>query len=500
MINSVLRNSHVVPKTAITADSHDSAECPPWLLWTTVICVCLLNLEPVNAKIGILLVLFLCTFSLSKPLPAVVWITASQTVGDAVGLPLTNAQMIFIFFFFHLIFLNRNFNWREAGFLIRWLLLPLLYLRIIITIKWGFSSSITPLELAVFFSFVGFCYLYQLRHRPFDALLMVGLGCLPTIVAFPLSLAGINITGESVTKIQGITSMPLGRSDGNQAGIGIANCIAIFLGLATFTGPCMFSRKKRIVLAILCSLCAIPAAIVTLSRATILYVTIIVMSLFLIQFHLGRKRQIFWIFLGGVFISSGIFIFWGELVETYFEHIFQFSQEQLTSADSLFLSRQGVFVASWTEIAQSPLLGTLPETRVAADAYGYNYNSHNAWLDMGRAAGIPGMIFFTCFFFCPVIRLLKMRRIHLTYPFLLPWLVIFCVLMNLSQTNNKIIYVLWVLLMILQLPPEDMCNGSSDNAIQPQYVFPDKSEKIRSLERCITGTTHYSLADGQKKQ
>lgn len=500
MMNSVLRNSNIVPESAIASEPHDPTECPAWLLWATLICVCLLNVELVNARIGIFLVLFLCIFGLSKPLPAVVWITASQTVGDAVGLPLTNAQMIFIFFFFHLIFLNRNFNWREAGFLIRWLFLPLLYLRIIITIKWGFSARITPLELAVFFSFVGFYYLYQLRNRPFDALLMVGLGCLPTIIAFPLSLAGVNITGESVSKVPGVTSMALGRSEGNQSGIGIAICVAILLGLATFTGPCMIPRKKRIILAVFCTLCAIPASIVTLSRATILYVVVIVAALLLIQFRLGRKKQVFWILLGGAFIVSGIFIFGGELIGVYFERILEFSQEQLATADSLLLSRQGVFEASLEEIGKSPLLGTLPETRVAAGAYGYHYNSHNAWLDMGRGAGIPGMIFFTCFFFYPVVRLLKMREINLTYPFLLPWLVIFCVLMNLSQTNNKIIYVLWVLLMILQLPPEDMCNGSSDNAIQPQYVFPDKSEKIRSVERCITGTTHFSLADGQKKQ
>lgn len=80
-----------------------------------------------------------------------------------------------------------------------------------------------------------------------------------------------------------------------------------------------------------------------------------------------------------------------------------------------------------------------------------SYNSHNVFLDYGRAGGVMGMGLIAAFFFYPVWALTKQRRHNLYLSFYLAYFSMFIFWMVLSYIFYKAFWALWILMAMMSL-------------------------------------------------
>jgi len=116
-------------------------------------------------------------------------------------------------------------------------------------------------------------------------------------------------------------------------------------------------------------------------------------------------------------------------------------------------SRTGVWHDSIHTILKYPLFGI----RVTGDreeitseyASQGDYLSHNVFLDVGRAIGIPGMLMVALFFFYPAVKMWKSEERVRYLPFLLAHFAMFIFWMSLSFQFYKTFWGLWMLMAMV---------------------------------------------------
>jgi hypothetical protein len=422
-----------------------------WLLIsTTFLAVLLLNVSAVNHSIGALLMGYLCFFSLSSPFSALLALSASQVVADPVGLPLTQAQCLFLGWGFHFLFRRRKNDYRALRILLLWTLPYIVAAKCFNLIKWGAVPSIDNFDLAVMLGVMAAWYIGQLRDRFLLAFLCIILGASTSTLSFWLGVSGV--TMEGVTLLKGgpdVEAIGVGRGDGNFSGVSISLAAISILAWGTlikvrYQGFKVFTKINSY-LCIGFFLISIPAVFATMSRGAVLTFSLGVGFVLFSALNLNSVARNRIVISGIAACIFGIISFNSDdgLMRRYSESMLNLSEDQIQ--DSVMMSRTGTWEAALEEILNSPFIGTTPETRVSLDVYGYDYCSHNVWLDVGRGTGILGMLWFTAFFFYPVWVLFKSLTKARAFLLCSSFVVLFCVFFNLSVVNLKVFYFLWVL-------------------------------------------------------
>lgn len=420
------------------------------LITTTFLAVLLLNVSSVNHSIGLVLLGYLCLFSLSSPFSALLALSASQVVADPTGIPLTLAQCLFIGWGFHFVFNRRKVDYRALRMLLLWALPYIVVLKMLNLLKWGAVPSIEDFDLAIMVGAMTAWYVGQLRGRFLLAALCVILGAATSAIAFWLGIAGVAMEGITLAKGgEELEGIGVGRGDGNFSGISISLAAISLLAWGVFLNIRIvgFRFLSRIMpnLCIVFFMISIPTIFATMSRGAVFtffgglaYVAISALYLN----NAARSRIVVAGIAACIFGIVSLNNSDG-LTRKYSDSMLSLSENQME--DSLMMSRTGTWEGAFQEILNSPFIGTTPETRVAIDVYGYDYASHNVWLDVGRGSGFPGMLWFTAFFFYPFLRLYQSLPKAQALLLCSPFVVLFFVFSNLSVVNLKIFYLLWVL-------------------------------------------------------
>lgn len=421
-----------------------------WLLiMLTFLAVLLLNLSVTNRSIGLLLLGFLCVFSLRSPFSALLALSASQTVADPVGSPFTLTQCLFLAWGVHFLFVRRV-DFRFLQKLMAWTLPYAGIAQILNLIKWEAPFNVGNFELAILVGGMAAWYVGQLTGRIHLGFVCVALGVAVSVLTFWIGVAGIGIEGITVAKSSNILEgVGVGRGDGNFSGVSISLAAIFFLAWGLLSKKQLFlsTRVNKIVpyACIGFFVLSITPVFATMSRGAVLtflgsLLYIILSALYVSS--VGKKSillfSIIACVIGGIYFSGNF-----GMTQKYAESIIRYSEDQ--AGDSVLMSRASTWGGATEEILNSPLIGTTPETRVAVHKYGYDYASHNVWLDVGRGTGVFGMLWFTAFFFYPARRLLRFLPKSEALLFCSPFVVLFFVFMNLSLMNLKTFYILWVL-------------------------------------------------------
>ena len=421
-----------------------------WLLIAaTCLAAVLLNVSATNQTIGIALVGCMCLFSLSSPLPAMVALGASQVVADPAGLPLTLAQCLFVAWVGHWLVGRKRVDYRSMRVLLLWVLPYLIVAKALNYMKWGEVLYVDSFDLAVLVGVMAAWYVGQLRGRILLGVLCVAVSASPSVMTYWLHVAGVATEGMSADKGIGVASIGLGRGDGNFSGISISLAALSFLAFGMLAQQHIWRSRARLGLVpCLCMgffLASIPPVFATMSRGAVLtffggLAFVIVAALYATES--GGVRVIAFGVLSSI---VGVVAFKASegLADQYVLPLWEFSANQM--GNSLMMSRAETWGAAFQELSLSPLIGTTPETQVSTIQYGYAYCSHNVWLDVGRGSGVPGMLWFTAFFFYPLFGVF--RRCSKSDALILccPFVILLLVFMNLSVINLKVFYEVWVL-------------------------------------------------------
>lgn len=457
--NSKLLERTTVYHRGITAHARDVATNDenhesPWymterekfLVISTTAVLILLNISPINEAVGTILLGYICLFSLSNPLSALIALSASQVVADPIGIPLTLAQSLFLAWPLHILFNRDTVNYRPLRILTLWTLPTIMFLKLLSVAKWGVFETFSPFDLAVVIGSMGAWYIGKLQGRWLLGLTCLGLGTIPSVITFWLYMLGVPTEGIVAAKAAGIQAgVGVGRSDGNLAGVSIAIASVILFAVAASvqslreTGS--QNRGSAVIQAFILVI-SIPAVLGTMSRGGVVYFALGIGTVFILMQKSFSNVFKFCIAVGILMLflqRAGVY----QIAQRYLDSMISHSAEQMEQ--SILMSHEGVLRGSIAEVLSSPLIGTTPSIRVAIPGYGYRYASHNVWLDFGRGAGIPGMIWFTFFFAFPIYRLTHTWGIRPAMPFIATFVVFFSVFMILSLGNYKTFYVLWVL-------------------------------------------------------
>lgn len=431
-----------------------------FLIATTFIALMLLNISALNHSIGIILLGFLCIFSLSSPPSALLALSASQIVADPAGIPITLLQSFFFAWGLHL-FTHRNVNYRTVRKLLVWTVPYIITIKILNIVKWDAAVFIDNFDLAVMIGVMAAWYVAQLRERFLLGLFCIAIGASTSTLTFWLSVAGVAIEGITFAKGGGlIAGIGVGRGDGNTSGISISLAAISLLAWGLLSKIRLFDlRRLNIIMPYACIvffIVSIPSIFASMSRGAVLtffggLLFVIISALY--ESNMARGKIIVFGFIAFV-IGIIFFSYSGGLLTKYSDSMLNYSEKQART--SIMMSRAGTWEGAWEEIVNSPLIGTTPETRVSISGYGYDYASHNVWLDVGRGSGVLGMLWFTAFFFYPVSRLIRSLPKSEALLFCSPFVVMFFVFMNLSLMNYKIFYLLWVLAVAAAQDREDM--------------------------------------------
>lgn len=421
-----------------------------FLIITTFLAALLLNVSVINHSIGLVLLGFLCVFSLSSPLSALIAISTSQIVADPAGSPLTLVQCFFVAWAYHF-FATRHVDYKALRKLVVWALPYIIATKIMNFVKWDAVEFIEYFDLAVLVGVMAAWYVGQLRGRFILGLMCIAIGASTSVITYWLSIAGIPIEGIVQAKGGGtVAGIGIGRGDGNFTGISISLAAISLLAWGLLTNIRLFESRRlnNIIVPYACVgffLVSIPSTFATMSRGAVVtffggLVFVVLSSLYVSSLARGNK-----IICGLIVCTLGVLSINddGGLISKYAGSMKQYSEKQMR--DSTMMSRSGTWGGAWQEILNSPIIGTTPDTQVAVKGFGYEYNAHNVWLDVGRGTGVLGMVWFTAFFFYPISRLVRFLPRSEALLYCSPFVVLFFVFMNLSLINYKIFYLLWVL-------------------------------------------------------
>lgn len=450
-----------------------------WLLATTFIAALLLNISAINHSLGLVLLGYLCTFSLSSPFSAFLALSASQTVADPVGSPLTLAQCLFIGWGIQFVigFRKRKVDYRAFKKLLLWVIPYIVFVKLLNFFKWNATPSIDNFDLAIMVGSMAAWYAGQLQGRFTLALLCILVGAATSVMTFWLGIAGVSMEGISLAKGgQLMKGVGVGRGDGNFSGISISLAAISFLASGILTR--LRIGRSRLLTRIVPYLCigffisSIPAVFATMSRGAVLTffggVGFVTLSALYLS-NASRNRILVSAIAACLF---GILAFNSAdgLTRKYSDAMLNLSEKQMQH-ESMTMSRTGTWGGAWQEIVNSPFIGTTRESRVSVEGYLFDYASHNVWLDVGRGAGVMGMLWFTGFFFYPIVQVFSALPRYEALFFCTPFVIIFLVFMNLSVMNLKVYYLLWVLVIAAS-------EGVGDNRL-PAVPKRKKSKKLQ---------------------
>lgn len=426
------------------------------LLITFVFCA-IINISSINKNFGLIILFFECTFSLMSPFSALMVLSASQISADPVGIPFTTVKVLFIAWAIHFSFRMRRFNFNYAIPFLKLISLYYIYFIFATIIKgyeWVFGN---PLDLAILVGIMGATFIGQAKGRYRLALLSILLGAVPAIFGYWLLNLGIPFEGIIYEEhAKGAIGIGFGRSDTNNAALNIALATA---GLAAL---CLSPLENKYItwekypfiglLGILVLLLGIPALAGTMSRGGIinfslsLFITLVFLFVFSLRakgvLKRSYKKTIVLIIL--TFILLFLFFAKTDVIERL-ELAQQYSLTQ--SKYSFWLSRGDVWTSALGIVLSQPFLGETFETKIYLSQYGYEWASHNVFLDAGRGSGLIGMILYAVFFFYPLWKLIK-KGIDYSFPFIITYFSVFITFMTLSVVNHKTFFLLWSLNVI----------------------------------------------------
>lgn len=405
----------------------------------------LLNLSSANAVFGKVILSLFCVFSLSSPMSALVALSASQVVADPLGVPLTLFQALFVCWPIHLLLRRSAVDYRPMRAFVAWTIPATLFFQLVTCLKWNVWPSIGPFELAIAGGIMGAWYVGQLQGRWILALLCLGVGALPSVITFWLRILGVAIEGIIAAKgIGAQAGVGVGRGDGNLAGVSISIASTVILAVALSAQSSNREKARQMwmmVAGIALLILSAPAIAGTMSRGGVVSWAIGLCSIMIFGYPSIIRLQPIMIFAMLVTLAS--LLGFGGILDTYARSMIGYSEKQM--AESIMMSRDMVWRSALSEVLASPVIGTTPETRVEAGGYGYDYCSHNVWLDFGRGGGIPGLLWFAAFFVHPLYRLVNAWGATRAMPFIAAFAVFFGVFMSFSLGNYKTFYILWCL-------------------------------------------------------
>lgn len=421
------------------------------LIALTFVSIVLLNVTSINHSLGVGILFFLCFFSLRSPLSAMIALSASQISADPAGVPLTLMQCLSLGWMFQYIFVRRV-DYTALRKLLVWTIPYLIFAKILNYIKWDSFQLVDNFDLAIMVGVIAAWYCGQLRGRYFYAYCCIGLGASVAVIIYWLKAIGVTVEGISIVKGGGLAeSIGLGRGDGNFAGVSISLAASVALAIAMLLDrKYLKSRKQEVLIRSCCIvffILSIPAIFATMSRGAVATFAGGMIFIFATAFIVNNlsKRLIFLAAIACVTIGAVIIFDIGSLMTKYAGSIIALSEVQMR--ESVLMSRENTWSAAFQELISSPLVGTTPDTRISLASYGFDYASHNVWLDVGRGVGIGGVLWFTAFFLYPINTLRRYVGSADLYIYATPFVVLFFVFMNLSLVNYKVFYIYWVLVV-----------------------------------------------------
>ena len=421
------------------------------LIILTFTAATLLNLVFFNRSLGIPILILIVLLAIQSPFAMLVALSASQSVADPVSSPLTIAQVLFFVMAAQMLVSRRASHNKLLKTMIKWTVPYLFFSKILLFLKWGEFQLVSDFDLAIVMAIMSCWYIIRLNERYILGLFCIGLGVATVTTSYWFGRAGFETEGLEITKNLLLQGFAVGRSDGNFMGVCVALSASIFAGLSVCRklniANLPVSDRVISIIGIIFLILSIPPMIDSQSRGGVFILIIIfIATLFgVVKFQDAKSVGVILISLfGGAMLFTVFTTTADDIIESLYVMI-QFSQEQ--SDDSILLSRADTWSGSWQEFMSNPLVGTLPENRVSISGFGYDYASHNVWLDFARGTGILGIIWFTLFFFHPITLMYRRNNSADAFVWLLPFLALFLIFMNVSLGNLKCFYFLWALAM-----------------------------------------------------
>jgi len=432
------------------------------LLLAVIALVAALHLTPVlHSGLGTILTYALPTISYLSPVTGFFFIACSQFVPFPDGSPHNPAQAGVLVWLPVVLLRYRRVN--LTGLWRLWPIVPWLLWFAVLTgepIYFPNSEYVKSLVYCVIA-----CQLAnEARGRLLKCLLGLSLGALLVMTAFWASQFGLPVEiSDWGTQREGIARMGGVRADSVMVWpallLGISGLLGLQIAFASRRSPRPSPAWITYWTIALC-VASMPALVATMCHGALAGLALVVAALIGAGILAGKE---------GAFgnVRFQMLLRWSAasvavIVALFIVNAFDLRTKLLTLDDyyknaseetGMAASRTGVWHDSIHTILKYPLFGI----RVTGDreeitseyASQGDYLSHNVFLDVGRAIGIPGMLMVALFFFYPAVKMWKSEERVRYLPFLLAHFAMFIFWMSLSFQFYKTFWGLWMLMAMV---------------------------------------------------
>jgi hypothetical protein len=414
------------------------------LVGFTVIGASLMTMESVNARAGAVILLLECLFSMASPLSALTALVTSQCVIDPPGWPFTGTQTLVIAWGIHTLVAQSKSTWPGIKSILCLWLPGVLYILGLVLAKYGTVANQLYLAWSLIVGVMASYYIGRINNRFHLALFCMALGYVPLVIGSMLHGAHFDVQGFEVHEsLRGAEGFNAGRVDINYAGAMLAFITWVMIALALSDGIGSAPWRTRVSvtgITLMSALFALPACLGTMSRGGVAayimgFIALLALSL--------KKRRVLYL-LGTFILILAVTVFGLGMqrdLGVRVEALWSYTATQIDV--SSMASRADVWTTAFDAIRQNPVIGYIPENQI--DINIEEFCSHNVWMDCGVMAGVPGMLWFNCLFFWPIYRLIKARLGDSLAPYVVGYVVLFCMFSSLSAINYKPFWMLWVL-------------------------------------------------------
>ncbi|MBN2393606.1 MAG: O-antigen ligase family protein [Anaerolineae bacterium] len=386
-------------------------------------------------------IIFLSVFAFLNPFSAVLYLAASQTMINPIGIPFTPAQLSVIGFCAALLTKVKRLSslLESLGALLAYLL-PFLFLtgakRVLI---WN-NLPLSQDDIFMYAAALMIISYYKEAGKKTDLwLLCLAMGALIGIAGWFFNTIGLEATVEEIAGLR--SRLFIGRA-ANATNIGlVAGSIAVLSLWIKYSAAARVSTEKRASYWLLFLFLGLLGAgtmsvFANGSRGGVISLFIaavftLLVSLLLFGTQIARYAVIL------VILSGLLFFIPTTGVRSSLQSMQEFNSLQAVEYDlsnPLLAGRYNAWVPALQSFLASPLLGELPWQQSSSSS---EIGTHNVFLGMARGFGIFGLIAYCWYFFGPTYILVRSNGLRAVWPFVCVLLAFFLGFNSLGFTGYK---------------------------------------------------------------
>jgi hypothetical protein len=443
---------------------------PPRFFWPVILtlipCI-LINFSAFRNLLAYPVLLGLPFVALWNPYSGLLYLTTTQFIPDiSLTFPLTNCMVAVAAWCLIVpckkLLYSQSLELKIPRPLLFWLA-PFLWWLVVCAMIHGDFSTVDTVVKSALVGVIAWHLIRESRGKHDLCFLAILIGCLPALIGYWGQFLGIqlyfdpNLASSMVATSRGGTRVAMGRGDVNNSYPFMISAMVGFLAMSVEQEN--FPNLKRFgglmaVLAVAVIFLGMPATIATMSRGALVCVAggLVCIGLYT-ALHLSNWRSSLLskkLLILCLILGMGLTVLMRSQVadETLYRST---GLVQYWQKSGLTAGRENVNTNGLLAIWSSPLIGMSVAEYMSRFTAGTYTIAHNAFLDVGIAGGVPGVLFCLLFFLAPLAGIFKKWKI---IPQMFPMLVVYVTwlifMIIISSLSYKIIWLLWALIISQQ--------------------------------------------------